>query len=130
MKRGRCLCGAVTFAYEGLENWRGHCHCESCRRATASPFTTFLGVPLKAFRFTGAAPASFRSSPGVTRRFCPTCGTPMSYESDRYPNEIHLYAATLEKPGETRPDFHVHVAEKLPWIHLADGLRQFPRGST
>ena len=130
MKRGRCLCGAVGWAYEGPENWQAHCHCDSCRRNTASPFTTFLGVPLAAFRWTGAEPATYRSSPGVRRRFCAACGTPVAYEADRYPGEIHLYAAALENPAEARPQAHVHVAEKLPWIVLADDLPKHPRSGS
>jgi hypothetical protein len=125
-KTGRCLCGAVSWTYEGPENWRGHCHCASCRRNTASPFTTFMGVPYAAFRFTGAEPATYVSSPGVRRRFCPACGTPVAYEAERYPLEIHLYAASLDDPTDFAPQFHVHDAERLPWITLADDLPRFP----
>ncbi len=126
MKRGRCFCGAVTYEYSAAENWIGHCHCESCRRATASPFTTFMGVPYEGFAFNGAPLSVYVSSPGVRRSFCPRCGTPMAYESDRFPQEIHLYAATLEDPNSLRPRFHVHTAEQLGWIHLNDGLTRFP----
>ena len=119
---GRCLCGAVTYAFTGPENWSGHCHCESCRRQTASPMTSFLGVPNAAFTWTGAAPALYESSPGVRRHFCATCGTPMAYAADRFPDEIHLYAATLGKPETYQPRFHVFVSEQLPWLHLADAL--------
>ena len=52
--KGRCLCGRVSFEYHGPEIWRGHCHCESCRRNTSSPFTTWFGVSNSAYRFTGA----------------------------------------------------------------------------
>jgi hypothetical protein len=121
-KRGCCLCGAVTYQYSGPENWRGHCHCESCRRNTSSPFTTFMGVPIAAFEFTGNKPKIYVSSPGVRRMFCGICGTPMAYEADRYPSEIHLYAASLEKAETFMPEFHSHSDEMLPWIHLDDGL--------
>ncbi len=119
---GHCLCGAVTYKYEGAENWRGHCHCESCRRCTSSPFTTFFGVPKSAFAFTGEAPKTFVSSPGVRRLFCGTCGSPIAYDSDSYTGEIHLYAASLENPIDFTPTFHTHSDEMLPWIHLDDGL--------
>ena len=125
-RTGRCLCGAVSWAYAGPENWRGHCHCASCRRNTASPITTFMGVPRAAFRFTGAEPATYHSSPGVRRRFCPRCGTPVAYEADRYPHEIHLYAAALDDAADFAPQFHVHHAERLPWLLLADDLPRFP----
>lgn len=126
-RRGRCLCGAVTIEYDGPENWRAHCHCESCRRATSSPFTTYMGVPRQRVRFTGAAPATYRSSPGVRRLFCPTCGSPIAYDADAYPDEIHLFAATLEDPADFTPQGHVFDAERLPWIRLADDLPRFPR---
>ncbi|HIP78383.1 MAG TPA: GFA family protein [Kiloniellaceae bacterium] len=121
-KRGHCLCGAVSYEYDGPENWRGHCHCESCRRTTASPFTTFFGVDRTACRFTGAEPAVYHSSPGVRRLFCPTCGTPIAYESDRWPEETHFYAATLEDSRDFAPEFHVFWSERLPWVHLHDDL--------
>jgi len=52
-KPGHCLCSAITYEYDGLENWMAPCHCESCRRATASPFTSFLGVPNGHWHWTG-----------------------------------------------------------------------------
>ena len=127
--RGRCLCGQVTFEYEGPENWSGHCHCESCRRNTSSPFTSFFGVPRTAYRFTGEAPAVYESSPGVRRHFCRRCGTPIAYDADDYPDEIHFYAASLEHPEDFVPQFHVHYAEHLPWVELSDALPRYARGT-
>ncbi|MEQ8652494.1 MAG: GFA family protein [Kiloniellales bacterium] len=129
MKRGHCLCGAVSFEYEGPENWRGHCHCESCRRNTGSPFTTFFGVPISAFRYSGQAPQVYRSSFGVRRSFCGRCGTPIAYQSDDYPEEIHFYAAALEDSYNFQPDFHVHYAEKVRWVELSDSLPKYLHGS-
>lgn len=128
--RGRCLCGSVTYEYSGPENWRGHCHCESCRRNTSSPFTTFFGVPNEAYRFTGEKPSVYESSPGVRRLFCGRCGSPMAYDSDRFPDEIHFYAATLEDSSDFKPGFHVHCAEQVPWVELADDLPKYERSST
>jgi hypothetical protein len=54
----------------------------------------------------------------------------MAFESDRFPNEIHLYAASLEHPEDYRPDFHVHYGEHLPWFDTADDLPRHKRGSS
>ena len=124
--RGRCLCGEVTYEFDGTENWRAYCHCESCRRNTSSPVTAFFGVPRSAFRFTGGAPAAYASSPGVRRLFCGRCGSPMAYESDRWPDEIHLYAASLDDPEAYRPQAHVHIAERLSWFDVRDDLPRHP----
>jgi hypothetical protein len=128
--KGHCLCGQVTYEYRGPRKWAGHCHCESCRRNTSSAFTTWFGVPKEAHRFTGRAPAVYESSPGAKRYFCPNCGTPMAFESYRWPDEIHLYAASLENSRDFAPQFHVNVVEKVPWIEIGDHLPQYERSAS
>jgi hypothetical protein len=82
-------------------------------------------VPRGTCRFTGAEASIYRSSPEVRRLFRSNCGSPIAYESDRWPDEIHLYAALLDRAQDMAPQLHVHVSEKLPWIKLADGLPQY-----
>lgn len=128
--KGHCLCGQVTYEFHGSPKWAGHCHCESCRRNTSSAFTTWFGVAKEAHRFTGRAPAVYESSPGAKRYFCSNCGTPMGFESYRWPGEIHLYAASLENSRDVAPQFHVFVAEKMPWIKIGDDLPQYDRSAS
>lgn len=128
--QGRCLCGAITFAYEGKPLWVAHCHCESCRRATASPVTTFLGVASDGFRWSGGEPATFASSPGVTRSFCGRCGSPLAYEAEKFPGEVHLYVATLDDPNAIEPTGHVHVAERIAWFEVHDELPRYAHGGS
>jgi hypothetical protein len=120
---GRCLCGAIRFVFDpnGVR-WRGHCHCESCRRATSSPMTTYFGVRNAAFRWIGGTPKTYESSPGVRRGFCGTCGSPLFYTSDAYPDETHFFAASLFDPTPFVPEAHFHDDERLPWLDLADSL--------
>ncbi len=119
---GHCLCGAVRFAFDGVPNWQAHCHCDSCRRNCAAPFTSYFGVSHGHWRWTGALPATYASSPGARRHFCATCGTPMAFEGAPWPDEIHFYAAGLTDPSQFRPTLHVHWNEHLPWLSIADGL--------
>ena len=130
LRMGRCLCGAVTYEYVGPENWVGHCHCESCRRNTSSPFTTYMGVPNGTFRFTGIKPAVYHSSPGVRRLFCPDCGAPVAYDADKFPGEIHFYLSALEDASGIEPQFHVFAGEQVPWIALGDDLPKYLRGTS
>lgn len=123
---GHCLCGRVGYAFdEDHVLWRGHCHCESCRRATGAPVATFFGVADGHWRWTGEEPRVYRSSAGVERRFCGTCGSPMTYSSVRFPGEMHFYAVTLSDPAEFRPEFHAHWQERLPWLRLDDDLHRY-----
>ena len=122
-KTGRCLCGASTFELAGPQNWVGHCHCESCRRATAAPFVTWIGQPNGRWAFTGKAPHTYQSSATVTRGFCGTCGTPLYYNTTAYPNEMHFYVALLDDPNEVAPSDVYFAEEKLDWIDIPSGLR-------
>jgi len=126
-RTGHCLCGTVTYQIEGPETWACYCHCADCRRQTASPVTAFLGIPLARFTWTGAAPKTYASSPGVHRSFCGACGTPMAFQAQRYGGEIHLYATTLAHPEDFTPKFHVQYAERLHWLTLDDDLPRHER---
>ncbi|MEM6905338.1 MAG: GFA family protein [Pseudomonadota bacterium] len=123
--RGRCLCCEVRFEYEGDVTWACYCHCDDCRRNCASPVVGWLGVPLRHFRWTGKAPRTYQSSPGVYRHFCGTCGAPMGFEADHYPGGMHLYAGTLEDPTDFVPEFHVNYQSKLPWLAMEDDLPKY-----
>lgn len=119
---GRCLCGAVTYRCTATPLWQGHCHCQSCRRATASPVTSYFGVADGAWSFIGLSPAEYESSPGAWRQFCPRCGTQMTYRSARFPGERHFFAATLDTPEAFAPTRHYFWEERLHWLRLSDGL--------
>jgi hypothetical protein len=121
-RTGHCLCGAIGFRFSGSPLWSAYCHCESCRRNCSAPVTAFLSVPLAGFEWTGGEPAAYVSSPPVRRRFCAHCGTPMAYEHDDYPEEIHLYAASLTDPSDFAPERHDFAEERLPWFDVKDHL--------
>lgn len=119
---GHCLCGLVRYVFDGPPDWQAHCHCESCRRATSSPFTSYFGVSHGQWRWAGIEPAVHVSSPGVRRHFCPRCATPLAYEGARWSHEIHFFAASLDDPAAYRPTVHVNWNERLPWVAICDGL--------
>jgi len=125
MATGRCLCGAIQYEYAGQPTLVAHCHCESCRRQTSSPMTTFVLVPKAALQFTRGEVKEFASSPGVWRSFCARCGSPIYYRTDRRPDVIDLYAGTLSDPSALAPQCHVHAEEQLPWFEVLDDLPRY-----
>lgn len=122
--QGHCLCGAIGFQSDGPVLWSGICHCESCRRATASPCTAFFGVPRQTLRWTGTTAQHLTSDGRVQRHYCPDCGTQMSYQNDLWPDEAHLYTANLLDPTLVPPKAHYHYAERLPWLVITDDLEK------
>ena len=109
MPEGGCLCGAPL--------WQGICYCETCRRSCAAPAVAFIGVARNRLDWIGAAPATYASSPGVTRSFCGHCGTQVAFHSERWPDEVHVYAASLDDASLVEAEAHYHAGEAVPWIN-------------
>ena len=125
IRSGRCLCGAVTWDTGADVLWSGHCHCDSCRRATAAPMTSFFGVPRDSVTWAGPLATALTSGGAVQRQFCSRCGTQMTYQADIWPDETHLYAATMDDPTQFRAEAHYHYAERLAWLVIADDLPKY-----
>jgi hypothetical protein len=121
----RCLCGHVRIRVTGEPLWTAFCHCESCRRATGGALVLYCGYPHERAKFEGGLPQYYESSPGVRRGFCAICGTTMTFEGARWPDEIHLSASNFEEPGSFAPKCHVYAGEQMPWLYLADGLPRY-----
>ncbi len=86
---------------------------------------TFVGYKKDQLTYTRGERKFYESSPGVQRGFCTDCGTPMTYEADRCPDEVHLTISTLDNPGANRPQVHVFFAERIPWVELEDDLPRY-----
>ncbi|OCW57607.1 hypothetical protein AWJ14_01950 [Hoeflea olei] len=112
----------MTLRVRGEILGSNHCHCESCRRASSSPVTSFFTVAMGDASLTGDTLGSYASSPGVQRGFCKGCGTPLSYQSEQRPGEIDYYVMLLDEPGAIAVERHDHWNERVGWIGLADDL--------
>lgn len=121
---GGCLCGAVRYQLTSSPKWTALCHCESCRRAASAPVVAWMGFRPDDVHWSGTR-QSYRSSAHASRSFCPTCGSPMSFESARWPGEIHLYGASLDTPEAYAPQLHCYTDEHLGWLKIVDDLPQF-----
>ena len=128
MIEGRCTCGALRYRAKGPMLWAVHCHCEDCQRASGADYVSWFGLPTAGVTWEGKR-ALHVSSPGVQRGFCPVCGAPMSYESEKYPGETHLYAPSLLDRSLYQPTAHIHWAERVPWLDHHAGLPRHAKGS-
>jgi len=81
-----------------------------------------MGVKNGTWRWTSATPKMYSSSEGVRRYFCVTCGSPVAYEADRHPGEIHFYASLLQDHTAFQSDRHFHWDERVVWLSFEDDL--------
>jgi hypothetical protein len=126
---GRCLCGAVRYEVSGPPRDSAYCHCASCRRAAGAPVVPWVTYPGVAFRVTHGQPASFHSSPPVTRTFCATCGTPLTYVTAAEPEWIDVTVCSLDEPEAMPPQYHIWIEHRVKWFETTDTLPRLPRGS-
>lgn len=124
--QGSCLCGEVKFEVTLPSLWCVHCHCSKCRRAHGAAFVTFVGFADDQFEVTEGAESLRRylTDTGATRSFCTQCGSTLTYESPRWPGEVHAVLANLEGSVDRAPGSHVYVDHKAPWWEINDSLPQ------
>ena len=104
--------------------WAAHCHCTYCQRAHGSPLVTWVGFPAEAVTIESEAfePSWYESSPGARRAFCPRCGSPMFFESQRWPGEMHVSRALIHDALDREPSVHVFYDSHVSWLDIRDGL--------
>ena len=128
---GGCYCGAVRYRINTAPVWSGHCHCRSCQMALGGAFVTWAKVASEDFAVTKGEIRTVQKTPGVTRGFCPQCGTTLTYaaegeiEGQNWSKDAWFAASTLDDPSAAEPKAHIFVSHKQPWIKLNDGLPTF-----
>lgn len=128
--QGGCLCGNIRFEIEALSDQAGHCHCESCRKATGSAFATFIWVTVDKLNWQSELPASYRSSEIASRGFCKTCGTTIYFQYDEERSKgLDIHAGSLDDPSAIEPQSHVWWPGHVKWLALADDLPRHERNS-
>ena len=123
-RSGSCACGAVRYRIALPPRWVAHCHCSMCRRAQGAAFVTWAGADEAGFVLDSGAGGlqRHRSSPEAVRSFCGRCGTPLFFQSTRWPGEVHVTLATLDDAAGLEPQQHVHWSDRVAWVHCGDGL--------
>jgi len=128
--QGGCLCGDVRYEIQSTPLSVCRCHCASCRKATGSAGVVWAIVDKAHFRLVGAAPREFVSSCGVTRSFCPRCGSSLTYSTAAHPDTIDVTVATLDQPQLLPPTAESWLNDALPWEPIDPSLVHFAQDTT
>jgi len=115
---GGCYCGKIRFTIKGDARVTANCHCENCRRAAGAQAVAWTIVKGSDFNWETTQPHRYKTDTGAFRTFCDSCGTSLTYETDRRPDEIDITTASLDNPENFPPTKDVYPEEKLPWTNL------------
>jgi hypothetical protein len=116
-RQGGCFCGAVRFRIVLPALWVAHCHCSMCRRSQGAGFVTWVGVATERFMLESGADLlkHYQSSASATRSFCGRCGSPLIFQSSRWPGETHVTLASLDDGTGLEPQAHAYWSARAPW---------------
>ena len=120
---GGCLCGAVRYTATPEHRDGYYCHCRMCQLAFGNTRAAFLNLRKSELTWTATPPSYYASSKFARRGFCPTCGTPLSFEylgSER----MDLSIGSLDDPSQFKPVSHFSVETRIAQWHTPDALEE------
>jgi len=125
--KGRCHCGAISYAISGEPVYHAICHCGDCRRATGAPAVSWALFPRDTVTISGA-PKSYASSDKAQRHFCGACGTSLFYTNETvFPGMVDVQSATFDDPGALPLQVQVQTAERIGLMEHLDQVPGFER---
>ncbi|HET8895216.1 MAG TPA: GFA family protein [Gaiellaceae bacterium] len=124
---GQCYCGGVQIVVTGEPAAVGYCHCQNCRKWSASPVNAFTLWPTDAVEVTKGQELldEYYKTEQTYRVWCTACG---GHVMSRHPawGLVDVYAATIPSfPFE--PGMHVNYESTV--LPMKDGLpklKDFP----
>ncbi|MBV1915595.1 MAG: GFA family protein [Pseudomonadales bacterium] len=129
MKKGSCLCGNTKYQITGPIGDIVHCHCETCRKAHGSAFSSVAAVNDADFQLESELLTAFESSPGKFRFFCSGCGTQIYAKRDGTAHII-LRLGSLDDHPQVDEKNHIWVSQKASWYSINKNLPEFPEFET
>jgi hypothetical protein len=134
---GGCMCGNVTYISTALPLDMTNCHCQTCRRLSGAPFTTFAGFPTTAITWIGEDRIKKAKYSEIAERgHCSECGSPLYMQYQCSKETISITAGSIDEKSVKgklpKPDHHIFVedGEKAGWYDIEDKLPKSFKFST
>ncbi len=125
---GSCLCGAVSFEYDGEPAAMVNCHCSRCRRAMSAAHATMVMVGHDRFRWLsgedGVVNYKMPEAKVKGTAFCRTCGSQVPRRRD--PDNMQIPAGCLDDDPRARAMANIFTDSKAAWSVVDPNLPSFP----
>lgn len=125
---GGCFCGRVRYRLTSAPMFVHCCHCLDCQRQTGSAFVLNALIEADRLQTLSGEPepvevATDSGRPHDVYR-CPHCR--IAVWSDYGRRGVRLVRlGTLDDPAALKPDVHIYVRSKLPWVRLPEDVPAF-----
>ena len=123
---GGSHCGAVRYVCSEEPTTVANCHCGDCQQIAGSAFITSVLVPEGSVTVNGEL-KSYKvkadSGNGITRNFCPICGTKIMVELEGGIG-VGVSYTTLDDNSWLEPAIEFYASKAQPWINLCSNTEK------
>ena len=126
---GHCYCGNIQYHAAGEPVIKVQCHCRECQYLSGGGANVTIGMPAAGFKYTKGTPKLFTRADlpnGVTREFCPDCGTQVLTRAPlALPDVMLIKVGTMDEPALFTPDIAIFTCDQQAFHHVPAGMPAF-----
>lgn len=122
---GGCLCGSVRYRLDETPQVVVNCHCGMCRKHSGAAFLTYAAISNSAFTLESGELTGYRSSAEAVRTHCAVCGSSLTFTFENDPSCIWVTVGSLDEAGSLLPTENWFVDDKIEWVQLNHGLKNW-----
>jgi hypothetical protein len=123
IRTASCACGAIRIETRGQPVRVGLCHCTTCRKGSAAPFTANAIWRVEDVTVQGDT-RSWKDTT-VSRHFCPSCGSPLFGVPDGAGEVAIGLGAFDQAPTDLVPTYELWTVRREKWFQVVTGTEQF-----
>ena len=124
-----CGCGQLRATCSGEPVRISVCHCLECQKRSGSAFAVQARWPEGQVEQSGEYTEWSRSGDEgatATFRFCPGCGSTVSYVNESMPGLVAVPVGTFADPSFPAPTISVYEGRQHAWVAvLGDGVERW-----
>lgn len=107
-----------------------YCHCKDCQSLYGGGYGAGFAILEEQTKIKGELSRfsmATDSGHNKTHLFCGNCGSPVGEQVDVFSGVIVLVPGTLDDPALFKPEMHLWVSSKQPWVKINDDLLQYDK---
>jgi hypothetical protein len=126
-RTAECSCGRLTIRTHDEPVRVSVCHCFSCQRRTGSAFGVQAWFRIDKVEVSGDSSEYVRtgdSGSQIPFRFCPSCGSTMSWQLADRPDLIAVPVGAFSDSSFPTPEVSVYDnSRRHRWVRLPEGIK-------
>jgi hypothetical protein len=127
MRIASCRCGSLKASCSGEPLRLSVCHCRACQQRTGSAFSAQVRFPVDAVTVQGTSLEFVRTADSgrqVTYRFCPNCGSTVSYTIDAWPDLVAVPLGLFDDADFSDPAYSIYEKNRHSWVSITGAETQ------